>query len=138
MSASEAEHLLYHDCGLLGVSGISADMRTLLASSERAAAEAVDLFAFRAAQQIAMMATTLGGLECLVFTGGIGEHSGKVREQICDRLRWLGVRLDPEANDRASERIGGSESTVDILIVPTNEELVIARHCAAVIRRAPR
>ncbi|MCK1737786.1 acetate/propionate family kinase [Bradyrhizobium sp. 138] len=134
MSVEDVQHLLYHESGLLGVSGLSADMRTLLASSEVAAREAVDLFVFRAAQQIAIMATTLEGLDCLVFTGGIGEHAKEIRSGIGERLGWLGVRIDAAANDGARERINGSDSAVDVLVIPTNEELTIARHCMAVLR----
>ncbi|QPF90068.1 acetate/propionate family kinase [Bradyrhizobium commune] len=136
MSAEELQRLLYHESGLLGVSGISADMRTLLASSEAAAREAVDLFTFRAAQAIAMMATTLGGLDGLVFTGGIGEHAGEIRSGIGERLAWLGVRIDAAANDAARERINAGDSAVDVFVIPTNEELTIARHCAAMLRSA--
>ncbi|PJG50234.1 acetate kinase [Bradyrhizobium forestalis] len=134
MSVEEVQHLLYHESGLLGVSGTSADMRTLLASGEAAAREAVDLFTFRAAQQVAMMATTLGGLDCLVFTGGIGEHAKEIRGAIGERLGWMGVRIDAASNDAARERINGSDSTVDVVVIPTNEEMMIARHCAALIR----
>jgi acetate kinase len=133
MSAEEIQHLLYHESGLLGVSGISADMRTLLASGEAAAREAVDLFVFRAAQQVAMMATTLGGLDCLVFTGGIGEHAREIRSAICERIGWLGVHVDAAANDATRERISAGESDVEMFVVPTNEELTIARHCKMVL-----
>lgn len=133
MSVDDLQHLLYHESGLLGVSGISADMRTLLASGEAAAREAVDLFTFRAAQEIAVMANTLGGLDGLVFTGGIGEHAKEIRSAIGERLAWLGVRIDPAANDAARERINAGDSAVDVLVVPTNEELTIARHCAEVL-----
>ncbi len=131
MSADQLEHMLYQESGLLGVSGLSADMRALLASDDPRATEAIDLFTFRVAREVAGMAATLGGLERLVFTGGIGERSPEIRRQICDRLQWLGVRLDPSANDRASERAGADSSQVDILIIPTSEEMTIARHCAA-------
>ncbi|MDA9398684.1 acetate/propionate family kinase [Bradyrhizobium sp. CCBAU 45389] len=134
MSVEDVQHLLYHQSGLLGVSGLSADMRTLLARRESAAREAVDLFTFRAAQAIAMMATTLDGFDCLVFTGGIGEHAGEIRGAIGERLAWLGVRIDAAANDEARERIGGSDSAIEVLVIPTNEELTIARHCASVLR----
>lgn len=133
MSVDDLQHLLYHESGLLGVSGISADMRTLLASGEAAAREAVDLFTFRAAQEIAVMANTLGGLDGLVFTGGIGEHAKEIRSAIGERLAWLGVRIDLAANDAARERINAGGSAVDVLVVPTNEELTIARHCAEVL-----
>jgi acetate kinase len=131
MSVDDIQHMLYQESGLIGVSGLSADMRVLLASDDPAAAEAIDLFTFRVAREVAAMANTLGGLECLVFTGGIGEHSKEVRQQVCDRLRWLGVSLDPSANDRASESAGAGDSQVDILIIPTSEETTIARHCSA-------
>ncbi|RXT53398.1 acetate/propionate family kinase [Bradyrhizobium betae] len=133
MSVEAVQHLLYHESGLLGVSGISADMRTLLASREAAAREAVDLFTFRAAQEIAVMANTLGGLDCLVFTGGIGEHAKEIRSAIGERLAWLGVQIDAAANDEGRERISG-DGAVDVLVIPTNEELTIARHCVAVLQ----
>ncbi|MBP1095026.1 acetate/propionate family kinase [Bradyrhizobium diazoefficiens] len=134
MSVEDVQHLLYHESGLLGVSGMSADMRTLLASREAAARDAIDLFTFRAAQEIAMMATTLQGLDCLVFTGGIGEHASEIRSAIGERLAWLGVRIDAAANSEGRERIGTGDSAVDIFIIPTNEEITIARHCAALLR----
>lgn len=132
--AEAVQHLLYHECGLLGVSGLSADMRTLLASGEAAAREAIDLFTFRAAQDIAMMATTLQGIDCLVFTGGIGENSKEIRSEIGERLAWLGVRIDAVANDAAHDRINGRDSAVDVFVIATDEELMIARHCAAVLQ----
>ncbi|WP_407184850.1 acetate/propionate family kinase [Bradyrhizobium centrosematis] len=134
MSVDEVQHLLYHQSGLVGVSGISADMRTLLASRETAAREAVDLFTFRAAQQVATMATTLGGLDCLVFTSGIGEHAREIRRAISERLGWLGMRIDAAANDDARERIDDGNSAVAVFVIPTDEEMTIARHCAALIR----
>src|SRR3954453_1571533 len=136
MSVDDVQHLLYHESGLLGVSCIASDMRTLLASSEAAAREAVELFTFRAAQEVAAMATTLAGLDCLVFTGGIGEHAREIRRAIGERLDWLGVRIDAAANDAARERISGDDSAADVFVIPTNEELMIARHCAAVLRTA--
>ncbi|MBR1365301.1 acetate/propionate family kinase [Bradyrhizobium ottawaense] len=135
ISIEDVQHLLYHQSGLLGVSGISADMRTLLASGEIAARDAVDLFTFRAAQQVAMMATTLGGLDCLVLTGGIGEHAKEIRSAIGERLAWMGVRIDAAANEEARERISGSDSAVDVRVIATNEELTIARHCAALLQQ---
>lgn len=134
LSAEDVQHLLYHESGLLGVSGISADMRALLASREAAARAAIDLFTLRAAQQVAVMATTLGGLDCLVFTGGIGEHAKEVRSAIGEHLAWLGVRIDAAANDEARERISGGDSTIDVFVIPTNEELMIARHCVEMLR----
>jgi acetate kinase len=130
MSAGEVEHMLYQESGLLGVSGLSADMRVLLDSDDPSAVEAIDLFTFRVAREIAAMANTLGGLECLVFAGGIGENSRQIRQLVCDRLQWLGVSIDQAANDRADECIGAENSAVEIRIIPTSEETTIARHCA--------
>jgi hypothetical protein len=121
--------MLYQEAGLLGVSGLSADMRILLASDDPRAAEAIELFTFRVAREVAAMANTLGGLECLVYTGGIGEHSAAIRQQISERLQWLGARIDPSANDRASERISTQKSKVEVRVIPTSEESMIARHC---------
>lgn len=134
MSVDEVQHLLYEASGLLGVSMLSADMRDLLASHAPAAREAIELFIFRVAADVAMMANTLGGLDGLVFTGGIGEHAAEIRQQICDRLAWLGVRLDSAANAKALQRIAAADSQVDVLVIPTSEETIIARHCAALLR----
>lgn len=133
MSADEVRHLLYEKSGLLGVSGISGDMRALLASREDAAREAVDLFTFRVAADVAMMANTLSGMDALVFTGGIGEHADEIRQQICDRLAWLGVQLDAAANAKAQQNIGATDSKVEVLVIATSEETTIARHCRALI-----
>jgi acetate kinase len=134
MSVSDVERLLYHESGLVGVSGISHDVRTLLASRDIRAAEALDLFTFRIAREASAMANSLGGLECLVFTGGIGEHASAVRSAVCTRLHWLGVELDAEANDLSKAQISSRESRVDIRIIPTDEELMIARHCLTLLR----
>lgn len=132
-SPDEIEHLLYKESGLLGVSGLTDDMRVLLASTDPRAAEAVDLFTFHVAKGVAMVANTLGGLECLVFTGGIGENSKEVRESVCNRLRWLGVEIDQSANHQANDAIGAENSKIDILIIPTNEEMTIARQSSALL-----
>ncbi len=137
MSADDVQHLLYEKSGLLGVSSVSADMRVLLASREKSALEAMDLFTFRVAAEVAVMANTLAGLECLVFTGGIGEHAGEIRQCICDRLAWLGVRLDIDANQQTRQSIASRDSKVDVLVIPTSEETTIARHCTALINSAP-
>ncbi len=133
MSADEVQHLLYEKSGLLGVSGVSADMRALLESEDPAAREAIDLFTFRAAADVAMMANTLAGLDALIFTGGIGEHASPVRQRICDRLAWLGVRLDAEANAAGRQIISAGGSKVDVLVIATSEETTIARHCHALL-----
>jgi acetate kinase len=133
MSADEVQHLLYERSGLLGVSGISSDMRTLLASREAGAREAIDLFTFRVSAQVAVMANSLAGLDALVFTGGIGEHAAEIRQRICDRLAWLGVRLDAPANSNREQCISAADSRVDVLVIATSEETTIARHCRALI-----
>jgi acetate kinase len=127
------EEFLYRDCGLLGVSGISSDMRTLEASEDPRAEEAIDLFAFRLSRETAAMANTLGGLDGLVFTGGIGEHSAGTRAKACRRLAWLGVELDEAANAAGAEVISSPASRVVVRIVPTDEEAVIARHTARLL-----
>jgi acetate kinase len=133
MSAAELERMLYNESGLLGVSGLSADMRVLVDSTEPHAIEAVDLFVERAAKEIAAMAVSLGGLQCLVFTGGIGEHSRQVRERICARLGWLGIEMDLAANDADADVISASSSKIDVRIIPTSEETTIARDCVALL-----
>ena len=133
MSAEDLEQLLYHKSGLLGVSSISSDMRTLLSSGDPRAAEAVDLFTFEIAKAVCAMAVTLEGLDCLVFTGGIGEHAAKVRVLVCNRLRWLGLELDPKANDGAVDLVSPGSSSVEIRVIPTSEETSIARHVLAMV-----
>ncbi|TPK66298.1 acetate/propionate family kinase [Mesorhizobium sp. B2-1-1] len=133
MSVKELEALLYHKSGLLGVSGVSADVRTLLGSKDPRAAEAIDLFTFRIAREIAAMGATLQGIEALVFTGGIGEHSWQIREAVCERLRWLDVLLDANANRSGKGRITGEGSAVDVYAIATNEELIIARQVLATV-----
>ncbi|MBR1282899.1 acetate/propionate family kinase [Bradyrhizobium sp. AUGA SZCCT0177] len=134
MSVDDLQHMLYQESGLLGISGLSADMRVLLASHDPRAAEAIELFTFRVAREVSAMANTLGGLECLVFTGGIGEHSAEIRQQVCELLQWLGVRIDHSANDQASECINTENSGVDVRVIPTSEETMIARHCSEKLR----
>ena len=128
MSPAEVEDLLYRQCGLLGVSGVSADMRVLLASQETAAREAVDLFVYRAAREILALTVALGELDGVVFTGGVGENSPEIRARICKRLRWIGLELDPCANGAGGEaRITHTDSPIRAWVVPTDEELLIAR-----------
>jgi acetate kinase len=137
LSVQELEQMLYHESGLLGVSGISSDMRKLLSSSDPRAAEAIDMFAFEVAKAVCAMALTLKGLDCLVFTGGIGEHVAKVRALSCDRLRWLGVDLDASANGRDAELVSLDGSSVEIRVIPTSEETTIAGHVLAVAKQVP-
>jgi acetate kinase len=133
LAAHEVEHLLYERSGLLGVSGVSSDMRTLLASADPRAREAVELFAFRVGQETAAMAASLGGLDGFVFTGGIGEHATEARAMVCERLNWLGVELDSAANTGGAGRISTPASRVEVHVIPTDEEATIARHTHDVI-----
>ncbi len=134
MSLEQVEDLLYRRSGLLGVSGLSSDMRELLASAEPAAREAIDLFCYRAAREIGSLTAALGGLDALVFTAGIGERSHEIRERICQQLDWLGMAIDDTANRSHRSRIDAAQSRVAICVIPTNEEAVIAQHTARVIR----
>jgi acetate kinase len=133
MDGKALEKLLYKESGLLGVSGISQDMRELLDSDRPEAREAVDLFCYRIVREIGSLAAALGGLDALVFTGGIGEHAAPVRAQVCRALGWLGVSLDEAANDAHASRTTTADSRVDVLVLPTNEEWMIARHTADMI-----
>jgi acetate kinase len=128
MDSAALTRLLYKESGLLGVSGISQDMRTLLASDAPEAAEAIDLFCYRIVREIGSLAAAIGGLDALVFTGGIGEHAGEVRRRVCSRLGWLGGELDDEANDAGRLRISTAASRIDFLVIPTDEEWMIAHH----------
>jgi acetate kinase len=133
LSASEIETILYKKSGLVGISGISNDMRDLLDSPEPAAALAVDYFIYQAAKQIGAMAAALGGVDALVFTAGIGENSAEIRRRICEASGWLGAELDENANGRKGPRISTPDSRVSAWVIPTNEELVIARHTAELL-----
>ncbi len=133
MSIGEVETLLYKDSGLLGISGISNDMRDLLRSAEPGARLAVDYFVYRATKEIGALAAVLGGIDGLVFTAGIGENSPEIRRRICEFVGWLGIELDLDANLRYDLRISTSRSRVSVWVIPTNEELIIARHTAALI-----
>jgi acetate kinase len=133
MTAKEVETLLYKKSGLFGISGVSNDMRDLLASSAPQARLAVDYFVYRAAKEIGALAAVLGGVDGLVFTAGIGENSPEIRRKICEASSWLGVELDPEANAGGGPRISTQQSKVSAWVVPTNEELMIARHTGSLL-----
>jgi acetate kinase len=128
MSAREVEKMLYERSGLLGLSGISADMRTLLASDDSRAKLAVDFHCHRIRREIGSLAAALGGLDALVFTGGIGENAHAIRERICRGAAWLGVEIDPSANARHGPRITTASSSVAGWVIPTDEERMIALH----------
>jgi acetate kinase len=136
MTAEAVEHLLYNESGLLGVSGISSDMRALLASSDGRAREAIELFVFRIAREIGAMIASLGGVDGIVFTAGIGEHSPEIRTMVSRRLGWLGAMLDETANGRGALRISTPESRVALYVVPTSEETMIAQHTLDIVRPA--
>jgi acetate kinase len=131
MTARDISELLHHQSGLLGLSGISGDMRTLLASAETAAAEAIDYFCYRVRRELGSLAAALGGLDAVVFTGGIGEHAAPVRENICHTTAWLGMEIDKQANRANALRISTDGSKVSVWVIPTDEEQVIARSTAA-------
>jgi acetate kinase len=132
-SVREVERLLYRESGLLGMSGLSSDMRELLASDAPTARLAVDVFIYRARRELGSLAAALGGLDAVVFTAGIGENQPEVRERICADAAWLGVELDPAANLRHGPRISTDRSAVSAWVVPTDEETMIARHVARVL-----
>jgi acetate kinase len=133
LTVKEVESILYKKSGLLGISGISNDMRDLLASTASEARLAVDYFAYRAAKEIGALAAVLRGIDGLVFTAGIGENSPEVRRRICEACSWLGVELDTKANFAGEPRISTPRSKVSTWVVPTNEELMIARHTGSLL-----
>jgi acetate kinase len=133
LSAKEVETILYKKSGLLGISGISNDMRDLLASESPSARLAVDYFVYRAAREIGGLAAVLGGLDALVFTAGIGENSPEIRSRICRSSAWLGIDMDVTANAKGGPQISRQGSRVSAWVIPTNEELMIARHTSALL-----
>jgi acetate kinase len=135
MTPSQVESLLYRESGLLGVSGISADMRTLEASTHTDARAAIDLFVNRISRELGALAATLGGLDALVFTGGIGEHSAMVRQRVCHEAAWLGIALDEAANLRPQACISAPASRVTAWVIPTNEEQMLVEHAQALLAR---
>jgi acetate kinase len=135
MTPSEIGHMLYHESGLLGLSGLSSDVRALLASDRPEAALALDVFCRRVAQAVAALAVTLGGLDALVFTAGIGENAPAIRQRVVAALGWAGLSLSGEANRSGAGRIDAPDSRAQIWIVPTDEELTIARHTQHLLAR---
>ena len=133
MDAAAIETLLYKESGLLGVSGVSSDMRALLESREPRAELAVDLFVYRIVREMGSLAAALGGLDAVVFTAGIGERAAPVRRGVCEGSRWLGIELDEQANARSAMRISTPTSPAAVWVLPTNEELMIARHAHRIV-----
>jgi acetate kinase len=130
LRADDVERVLYHESGLLGVSGISHDMRILQASEDPHAREAIELFVYRLVKHVGALASVLGGLDALVFSAGIGEHSAGVRAAVCERLAWLGIECDRAANARHDSLISTSRSPVRVFVIATDEEAMIAEHTA--------
>ncbi len=128
MDARAIEALIYNRSGMLGVSGISSDMRTLLSSTEPRAALAVDLFLYRIRRELGSLCAALGGVDAIVFTGGIGENAPLIRSRVCRDAAWLGVEIDEAANTTGRSCISSGGSRVSVWVIPTNEELMIARH----------
>ncbi len=129
----ELADLFYKRSGLLGISGVSNDMRILLESSDPQAEEAIGVFVYRIQRELGSLAAALGGLDALVFTAGVGENSPAIRARVCEGAQWLGLQLDPAANDQNLLKISTPESQVSIWVIPTNEELMIATHTRNVL-----
>jgi len=128
-------HLLYNESGFFGVSGISDDMRVLLASDDPSARQAVALFVYRVGRERGSMAAALGGIDALVFTAGIGEHAAEIRRRVCEDAAWLGMDLDQSANLAGGAQITRTGSRSSAWVVPTDEDLTIARHAWTLLRR---
>jgi len=133
MTAAQITDLLYRQSGLLGLSGLSNDMRTLEAANTPEAAQAIDHFVFRCQRELGGLAAALGGIDALIFCGGIGENSRAIRARICDRLGWMGIEIDPARNAANAEVISSDIARTTVLVIPTNEELVIARAARAAV-----
>jgi acetate kinase len=133
MSAAAVSDLLYQSSGLLGVSGISDDMKTLLASDKPEAREAVDLFVYRICRELGSLVAALGGFDALVFTAGIGEHAPAIRKRTCEKSTWLGLQIDEAANEAGGPRLTTADSKTSAWVIPTDEDLMIARHTARLV-----
>ncbi len=138
MSPADIERMLYRDCGLKGLSGISNDVRDLLGSDDPRAKRALDYFAYRIARELGALTASLGGLDGLVFTAGVGENAPVLRADVCRRAAWLGIALDDAANAHHGPRISDAQSRVSVYVIPTDEEQMIARHTLAVLRQPSR
>ena len=128
LTVKEVETILYKKSGLIGISGISNDMRDLLGREEPEARLAVDYFIYRIAKEIGALAAALGGVDALVFTAGIGENSPEIRRRVCEASAWLGIEIDAGANENKSTVISSAQSKTSVWVIPTNEELMIALH----------
>ena len=135
MDLNQLEDLLHKDSGLLGISGVSSDMRDLLPSDESGAKLAIDHFVYRLGRELGSLVAALGGLDALVFTGGIGEHASAIRARVCRDAAWLQVAVDEDANRRGEVRISPAGRVPSIWAIPTDEELMIARHTVSLVLR---
>jgi acetate kinase len=133
LSADAVTKLLYQESGLLGVSGISDEMQTLLASDDPRAEQAIALFVYRICRELGSLVAALGGLDALIFTAGIGEHAAEIRRRVCDASAWLGLQFDAQTNANHGPCITRADSTISVWVIPTNEDLMIARHTASLL-----
>jgi len=134
LGVAELEDLLYKRSGLLGLSGVSNDLRDLHASDDPRAAEAIDYFCYRIGQTLGALCASIGGLDALVFTAGVGENDAVVRARVCRDAAWLGIRLDEAANGTQGPRISPPGAIPSVWVIPTDEEAMIARHTLRVVR----
>lgn len=134
MSYTEVQNLLYKKSGLLGVSGITSNVQQLLEDNSEAAQKALALFVYRIRRELGALSSVLGGLDMLVFTGGIGEHAWKIREAVCQDSQWLGLHIDSDLNKENQLNISANNSTVDVYVIPTDEEWSIANHCKQILQ----
>jgi acetate kinase len=134
MKAKDIEHMLYYDCGLKGLSGLSNDVRDLLSSTDPKAKLAIDCFVYRIAVFTGMLASAMEGIDAFVFTAGIGENAPAIREAVAKKLSWLGLELSTKANEKGDLFISRKRSRVACLVIPTDEELMIARHTLRALR----
>ena len=136
MTPDAVSDMLYHKSGLLGVSGISGDIRDLLASPAPEAEEALDVYTYRIAREIGSLTAALNGLDAIVFTGGVGENSREIRRRVCARLSWMGIELDAALNESGAGVVSAQHSAIAVAVIPTNEEEVIARETFSLCRNA--
>lgn len=135
MSYTEIQNLLYKQSGLLGVSGITSNVQQLLENDSLPAQQALELFVYRIRRELGALSAVLGGLDMLVFTGGIGEHAWKIREAVCQNNEWLGIKIDPVLNKSNQLKINDENSAVDVYVIPTDEEWIIANHCKNLLNK---
>jgi acetate kinase len=133
----EIEELLYKKSGLLGFSGISSNVKTLLESESENAKEAIDLFVYRIRRELGALVSVLGGLETFIFTGGIGENAIKIRSAVCQDMDWLGINIDKHNNENNQLIISSDKSHVDVRVIPTDEESIVAKHTYALLNKRP-